>query len=84
MRARLALARFESPLPAEWQAAIATFTASEQSRLARIERSLRREQFIAGHQVLRWLLAEIGVEEVRIEVEDGRLWLTSNAPLHVS
>jgi hypothetical protein len=69
MTPRLGLACFETPLKAQWQSlVIASFTASEQARLARIERPLRREQFVIGHQMLRWVLAAAGLDNVPVEI----------------
>lgn len=86
MQPRLGLARFEFPLDAAWQRrAIASFSISEQIRLARIERPLRRAQFIVGHRVLRWLLAAAGLRDATVDVDvTGALQLTSAAPVHAS
>ena len=86
MQPRLGLARFEFPLDATWQRrAIASFSVSEQIRLARIERPLRRAQFIVGHRVLRWLLAAAGLRDATVEVDvSGALQLTCAAPVHAS
>jgi hypothetical protein len=86
MQPRLGLSRFEFPLCAAWQArAITSFSASEQARLARIERPLRRAQFIVGHRMLRWLLAAAGQRDVTVDVyASGLLQLTSAAPVYAS
>lgn len=72
--ATVALALFDSPLPAAWQAAqIESMTASERARLARIHRALRCEQFIVGHALLRRLLMVLGFDAAVISVNaDGR------------
>lgn len=77
----LALTRFESPLPAAWQAEqIARLTASEQAHLARIERPLRREQFVVGHSMLRSMLTTAELGDVAIEVDtNGRPQLARGA-----
>ena len=71
----LGLARFASPLDADWEArAIDRFTSSEQQRLARIQRPLRRTQFIVGHRLLRWLLCSVGLDKTPVEIAaDGAL-----------
>ena len=66
----VALTCFKSPLDATWQAAqIEAMTASERTRLARIHRSLRRDQFVVGHRLLRHLLALVGDDDSVIEVD---------------
>ena len=86
MRGQLALGHFESPLPAVWCAEqVALLTASEHARLERIERPLRREQFVVGHALLRRLLIEAGYDDARIAVEaDGRPRLEANTPVYTS
>jgi hypothetical protein len=86
MQPRLGLTRFEFPLDDAWQrGAITSFSASERTRLARIERPLRRAQFIIGHRMLRWLLAAAGLRDTAVEVDvTGALQLTSAVPLHAS
>jgi len=86
MTPRLGLACFESPLEIQWQSlVIASFTASEQARLARIERPLRREQFVIGHQMLRWVLAAAGLDNVPIEVAaNGAPRPTCTPPVYAS
>lgn len=83
---RLYLTRFESPLSAGWQAAqIARLTQTERARLARIERPLRREQFVIGHCTLRRALADIGQPGATIEVDaEGRVRLSADRPLFAS
>lgn len=85
-RPRLYLSCFDSPLTDTWQTAqIARLTLTERVRLARIERPLRREQFVAGHCLLRRLLADAGHQEATIEVDaDGRVRLSANVPLFAS
>ena len=86
MRGQLALGHFESPLPAAWYAEqTSLLTASEHARLARIERPLRREQFVVGHAMLRRLVIEAGYGGARIAVEaDGRPRLEANMPVYAS
>jgi hypothetical protein len=65
------LAQFESPLPQPWvDAQIAALSDSERSRLARIRRPLRREQFVLGHALLRQVLVAVGLSAPVIEVRD--------------
>lgn len=80
------LAEFDSPLDAAWvENETRHFSDSERDRLARIGRTLRREQFVVGHVLLRRLLAAHGVAEAVIEVgSDGRPLLAGAAPWHVS
>lgn len=79
----LCLSRFDSPLTGTWQTA--QLTPTERVRLARIERPLRREQFVAGHCLLRRVLANAGHEGATIEVDaDGRVLLHASAPLYAS
>ena len=80
------LAEFDSPLDAEWvENETRHFSDSERDRLARIGRTLRREQFVVGHVLLRRLLAEHGVAEAVVEVgSDGRPRLAGAPPWHVS
>ncbi len=82
----LCLTHFDSPLLPAWQAAqIAQLTATEQVRLARIERPLRREQFVVGHGMLRQVLADAGQQAATIEVDArGRVRLSANVPLFAS
>lgn len=66
------LARF-APLDAGWIGRQrAAFSPGEAPRLAQIRRALRREQFVAGHVLLRRLLRALGVAEPLIEIRDGR------------
>lgn len=85
-RPALALTRFESPLPIAWETEqIASFTSSEQARLARIKLARRRQQFIVGHLMLRWLLKSGGHADPRVEVDnDGKPRLPAGAAIHVS
>jgi len=85
-QARLTLACFDSPLTGAWQSAqIAQLTPTERARLARIERPLRREQFVVGHCMLRRVLADAGHQDAAIEVDaEGRVRLSTNAPLFAS
>ncbi len=86
MTPSLYLSHFDSPLSATWQATqIARLTSTERTRLARIERAQRREQFVLGHCLLRWGLAAAGLEGAAIEVDaDGRVLLQAAAPLYAS
>ena len=81
---RLCLTRFDSPLTHAWQTAqIAQLTPTELARLARIDRPLRREQFVIGHCMLRRVLA--GHQHATIEVDaEGRIRLSANVPLFAS
>ena len=83
---RLCLARFDSPLHDAWQTArIAQFTPTERSRLARIERPLRREQFVVGHWMLRRVLADAEHRDAAIAVDaEGRVCLSAKVPLFAS
>ncbi|MDQ3446588.1 MAG: hypothetical protein M3496_10520 [Pseudomonadota bacterium] len=83
---RVCLTRFDSPLTPAWKTAqIAQLTTTEQVRLARIERPLRREQFVVGHGMLRQVLAAAGQQDAAIEVDaEGRLELSANVPLFAS
>jgi len=82
----LYLTRFDSPLPQAWQTAhMAQLAPTERVRLARIERPLRREQFVVGHCMLRRVLADMGKQAARIEVDaEGRVRLSANVPLFAS
>lgn len=87
MQATVALTCFESPLNVAWQVAqIESMTASERTRLARIHRPLRRDQFVVGHAMLRGLLAMAGFDAAAIEVDpDGRALVAhARAECHVS
>lgn len=86
MWAHLGLSRFESPLSAAWQAELnLLLTASEHGRLARINLPLRREQFVVGHQMLRWLMLAAGFGEPQFEVDiDGRPRLQAATPAYAS
>lgn len=86
MRPLLALARFESPLSPAWQAAqLASFSAPEHARLARIRLDLRREQFVVGHALLRRLLSDSGCADAAVDVAaDGRVLLRAREPVFVS
>lgn len=82
--ALLALTRFEPPLPDAWQSEqMALSSASERAYLARIERPLRRQQFLVGHRVLRSLLTTAELGNVAIEMDTGRPQLAHQAA-HVS
>ena len=83
---RLCLTRFDSQLTHAWQTAqIAQLTPTERMRLARIERPLRREQFVVGHCMLRRVLADAGQQNATIEVDAaGRVRLNANVPLFAS
>ena len=83
---RLRLTRFDSPLNDAWQTAlIAQLTPTERARLDRIERPLRREQFVVGHWVLRRVLADAKHSDAAIEVDaDGRVRLTAKVALFAS
>lgn len=64
---------------------MARLTATERARLARIERQLRREQFVVGHGVLRWAVKSAGFPEATIEVDaDGRVLLHAGRPAYAS
>ncbi len=84
--AMLGLIRFGSPLPSSWQAEqIDRLTPTEHARLARIQRPLRRDQFLVGHSVLRRLLNSARFDDVTIDVEtDGRLRLAASTPAYAS
>lgn len=73
-RSVLWLTEFLSPLQQAWiEREMRSFSASEAQRLARIRRPIRREQFVAGHVLLRRLLMSVGVAEPMIDVApDGR------------
>jgi hypothetical protein len=65
------LAQFESPLPQPWvDDQFAALSDSERTRLARIRRPLRREQFVLGHALLRRVLVATGLSAPVIEVGD--------------
>ena len=83
---RLCLTRFDSPLTHAWETAqISQLTPTERVRLARIERPLRREQFVVGHCMLRRVLADAGHQDATIEVDaEGRVRLSANVPLFAS
>lgn len=82
----LCLSRFKSPLEGLWAAKqIARLTPTERARLARIDRDLRREQFVVGHSVLRWALAATGRGDAQIDVGvDGRVLLRASLPVYTS
>jgi hypothetical protein len=82
----LCLTRFQSPVTDAWRAQqMAQLTATEHARLARIERQLRREQFVVGHGVLRWALKSAGFPEATIEVDaDGRVRLHARGSSYAS
>ena len=82
----LCLSRFQSPLPDRWQAEqIDRLTPTECGRLARIDRPLRREQFVVGHSTLRWVLAAAEFDHAVIEIAaDGRVLLHASVPLYAS
>ena len=86
MTPSLYLSRFDSPLLDTWQAAqIARLTSTELSRLARINRPQRREQFVVGHCVLRQGLTAAGLEDATIEVDAaGRVLVQASVPLYAS
>lgn len=83
---KLCLTRFESPLPAVWQTAeMERLGSTEQVRLARIQRPLRREQFLVGHVLLRGALIETRREPAQIEVDgDGRPLIHAARPTYAS
>jgi hypothetical protein len=82
----LGLCRFDSPLTDSWQAAqITRLTPTEHARLARIDRRLRREQFVVGHSTLRWVLAATNLDDATIEIAaDGRVLLHASVPVFAS
>jgi len=82
----LCLSRFDSPLPDRWQAEqIDRLTPTECGRLARIDRPLRREQFVVGHSTLRWVLVAAGFDDAVIEIAaDGRVLLNASVPVYAS
>jgi hypothetical protein len=82
----LCLSRFDSPLPHKWRAQqIDRLTPTERARLARIDRPLRREQFVVGHSTLRWVLAATGFDDATIEVAaDGQVLLHAGVPVYAS
>lgn len=83
---RLTLTRFDSPLTDVWQTAqIAHLMPTERERLARIDRPLRREQFVVGHSMLRRVLADAEHQDAKIEVDaEGRVRLRAKVPLFAS
>lgn len=83
---RLTLTRFDSPLTHAWQTAqVAHLTPTEHERLTRIDRPLRREQFVVGHCMLRRVLADAGHLDATIEVDaEGRVRLRAKVPLFAS
>ncbi|MGZ8994790.1 MAG: hypothetical protein ACXW16_12310, partial [Burkholderiaceae bacterium] len=83
---RLCLARFDSPLNDAWQTArIAQLTPTERTRLARIDRPLRREQFVVGHWMLRRVLTDAEHRDAAIEVDaEGQVRLAAKVPLFAS
>ena len=85
-RPHLCLSWFDSPLPDTWKAEqIERLAPTERVRLARIERLLRREQFVVGHWMLRRVLADAGYQNAAIEVDaDGSVLLNASVPLYVS
>ena len=82
----LCLSRFDSPLAERWQATLMEqLTPTERTRLARIGRALRREQFVVGHSALRWLLAAAGLDDATIEIAtDGQVLLHASVPVSAS
>ena len=82
----LCLSRFDSPLADKWQAAqIDRLTPTERTRLAHIDRPLRREQFVVGHSTLRWALAAAGFDDAMIEIAaDGQVLLHASVPVYAS
>jgi len=82
----LCLSRFDSPLAEKWQATqIDRLTLTERTRLARIDRPLRREQFVVGHSTLRRVLAAAGLDDAMIEIAaDGRVLLHASVPMYAS
>ena len=82
----LCLSRFDSPLADKWQAAqIDRLTPTERTRLAHIDRPLRREQFVLGHSTLRWVLAAAGFDDAVIEIAaDGQVLLHASVPVYAS
>ena len=82
----LCLSRFDSPLADKWQAAqIDRLTPTERTRLAHIDRPLRREQFVLGHSTLRWVLAAAGFDDAVIEIAaDGQVVLHASVPVYAS
>lgn len=79
------LTRFDSPVPGRWQATqIDRLTPTERTRLARINRPLRREQFVVGHSTLRWVLAAAGFDDATIEIADGQVLLHASVPVYAS
>ena len=82
----LYLSRFDSPLADKWQAAqIDRLTPTERTRLAHIDRPLRREQFVLGHSTLRWVLAAAGFDDAVIEIAaDGQVVLHASVPVYAS
>lgn len=77
-RTVLWLTQFEPERPKQWTAQrIALFSPSERTRLERIKKPLRREQFIVGHVLLRALLSALGAHNPEIAVTDeGRPYWT--------
>jgi hypothetical protein len=82
----LCLSRFDSPVADGWQASqIERLTPTERTRLARIDRPLRREQFVVGHSTLRWVLAAAGFGDAMIEIAgDGQVLLHASVPVYAS
>jgi len=82
----LCLSRFDSPVADGWQASqIERLTPTERARLARIDRPLRREQFVVGHSTLRWVLAAAGFGDAMIEIAaDGQVLLHASVPVYAS
>jgi len=82
----LCLSRFDSPLADKWQETqIDRLTPTERTRLAHIDRPLRREQFVVGHSTLRRVLAAAGLDDAMIEIAaDGRVLLHASVPMYAS
>jgi len=82
----LCLTRFDSPLADRWQATQTDrLTLTERTRLARIDRPLRREQFVVGHSTLRWVLVAAGFDDAVIEIAaDGQVLLNASVPVYAS
>ena len=82
----LCLSRFDSPLADKWLATqIDRLTPTERTRLAHIDRPLRREQFVVGHSRLRWVLAAAGFDDAVIEIAaDGQVLLHASVPVYAS
>ena len=86
MTPSLYLSRYTLPLDDTWEAEQMTrLSSTEHARLARISRPQRRAQFVVAHCMLRWGLATVGHENVKIEVDtEGRLLLHASVPVYAS